>query len=230
MIRLWTAIDPRLRIAAAAVIIALVLPLAWYLGSPLFLNVTVNERFPDVAPAVAPTSAPTAIALATIVPAAMTKPSAGAVGSIAPTAMTAAMTEPTAGAMSSTAPPAVPAPAAPLALGSGQFTEVDSVHTGEGTATVYQLADGRRILRFEPFKVQNGPDLYVYLSGHPMPRSSAQLHEQGALEVARLKGNLGDQNYELPADLDLAQYRSVVIYCKRFSVIFSTAELVAPPQ
>lgn len=73
--------------------------------------------------------------------------------------------------------------------------------------------------------MQNGPDLYVYLSGHPMPRSSAQLHEQGAFEVARLKGNVGDQNYALPADLDLSTYRSVVIYCKRFGVVFSTAEL-----
>jgi 2-polyprenyl-6-methoxyphenol hydroxylase-like FAD-dependent oxidoreductase len=45
-------------------------------------------------------------------------------------------------------------------------------------------------------------------------------------EVARLKGNIGDQNYELPADLDLSQYRAVVIYCKRFSDIFSTAELL----
>ena len=58
-----------------------------------------------------------------------------------------------------------------------------------------------------------------------MPRSSAQLHEQGAFEVARLKGNVGDQNYALPADLDLSTYRSVVIYCKRFGVVFSTAEL-----
>jgi len=80
-------------------------------------------------------------------------------------------------------------------------------------------------LRFESFKVQNGPDLYVYLSGHPAPRSSNEVHAAGAYEVARLKGNIGDQNYDLPRDLDLSQYKSVVIYCKRFSHVFSTAEL-----
>ncbi len=43
--------------------------------------------------------------------------------------------------------------------------------------------------------------------------------------VARLKGNVGSQNYDLPADVDLSRFRSVVIYCKQFSVVFSSAEL-----
>ena len=102
---------------------------------------------------------------------------------------------------------------------------VDAIHTGAGTATIYQLPDGRRILRFEGFTVTNGPDLFVYLSGHPEPRSSGELHEIADIEIARLKGNVGDQNYELPADLDLAQFQSVVIYCKRFATVFSTATL-----
>jgi hypothetical protein len=73
--------------------------------------------------------------------------------------------------------------------------------------------------------VTNGPDLYVYLSGATAPRTSAELHALGAFEVAQLKGNVGSQNYELPRDLDVERFRSVVIYCRRFTTVFSTAEL-----
>jgi hypothetical protein len=69
----------------------------------------------------------------------------------------------------------------------------------------------------------------VYLSGHPAPRNRSQLHEGAAHEVAVLKGNQGSQNYELPAGLDLSKFRSAVIYCKRFSVVFATAELKSRP-
>ena len=113
-------------------------------------------------------------------------------------------------------------------LGSGQFGAVDAIHKGEGTATVFRLPDGQLVLRLENFRVTNGPDLYVYLSAHPAPREGRQLHEGPALEVARLKGNVGNQNYELPAGVGLTGLRSIVVYCKQFSVVFSTAEL-APP-
>ncbi len=114
----------------------------------------------------------------------------------------------------------------PVLLASGQFGAVDGVHKGQGSARVFRLSDGQRILRLEEFKVTNGPDLYVYLSGHAAPRNSGQLHEGGALEIGRLKGNIGNQNYALPADVDLSKFKSVVIYCKQFSVVFSTAELL----
>lgn len=117
----------------------------------------------------------------------------------------------------------------PVTLATGTFSGTDSVHRGEGTALLVRLADGRRFLRFESLKVTNGPDLYVYLSGHPSPRTSAQLHEGAAHQVAFLKGNQGNQNYELAADLDLSKFKSAVIYCKRFSVVFATAELKVRP-
>lgn len=113
----------------------------------------------------------------------------------------------------------------PVLLASGQFGAVDGLHKGQGSARLFRLSDGQRILRLEEFKVTNGPDLYVYLSGHAAPRNSGQLHDGGALEVGRLKGNIGNQNYALPADVDLSKFKSVVIYCKQFSVVFSTAEL-----
>ncbi len=115
---------------------------------------------------------------------------------------------------------------APVVLASGQFVEIDGLHKGEGKALVVVLPDGQRFLRFEDFKVTNGPDLYVYLSGHTAPRDKAQLHQGAAFEIGLLKGNIGNQNYALPADLDLSKFKSVAVYCKRFSVIFSTAALV----
>lgn len=110
-------------------------------------------------------------------------------------------------------------------LVSGSFTQVDSLHAGEGTAAIYRGEDGALLLRLENFSVTNGPDLFVALSGHPAPRSSAEAHSDGYLEVDRLKASQGGQNYSLPTDLDLSQYRSVLIYCRAFSVVFSTAEL-----
>jgi hypothetical protein len=108
----------------------------------------------------------------------------------------------------------------------GQFGVVDGIHKGEGTAAIVRLADGQWVLRLDDdFRVTNGPDLYVYLSSAPSPRSGTELRADGAFEVAQLKGNVGGQNYELPPDLDLGQFRSVVIYCRRFTTVFSTAEL-----
>jgi hypothetical protein len=114
---------------------------------------------------------------------------------------------------------------APRLLATGQFGMVDPLHKGEGTASIVTLADGQRVLRFEDFTVTNGPDLFVYLSGHPEPRNGGQVHENG-VELGRLKGNVGSQNYTLPADLDLSKVKSVVIYCKQFSFVFSTATLL----
>ena len=179
MLRSWTTIDDRLRLALFIIVAAVVLPVAWYLGSPLFLNRRVDEGFPP------------ARALA------QNRWSGGMRGS-----------------------------ATSVVLRRGAFGAIDLLHKGEGQAIIFQLPDGRRLLRFEHFRVQNGPDLYVYLSGHPAPQNSAEVHQAGAFEVARLKGNIGDQNYALPQDLDLSRFKSAVIYCKRFSHVFSTAELV----
>jgi hypothetical protein len=113
-------------------------------------------------------------------------------------------------------------------LAAGRFGVVDGIHKGEGSATIVRSADGQRVLRLDDdFRVTNGPDLYVYLSGANAPRSSGKLHSASAFEVAQLKGNVGGQNYALPADLDLSKFRSVVIYCRRFTTVFSTAELAS---
>jgi hypothetical protein len=109
-------------------------------------------------------------------------------------------------------------------LRTGMFGEIDAIHKGSGIAEIVSLPDGQRVLRLRDFQVTNGPDLYVYLSGHPAPRTGRDVHDGGA-ELGRLRGNVGNQQYELPPDIELAGIRSAVIYCKAFNVVFSTAEL-----
>ncbi len=105
----------------------------------------------------------------------------------------------------------------------GTFAGADDFHKGAGTATVYR-AGQTLILRLEAFTVTNGPDLYVLLTKHASPKTSRDV-DNGYLEVAKLKGNSGSQNYALPAGTSLSEYRAVVIYCKPFSVVFATATL-----
>jgi hypothetical protein len=110
-----------------------------------------------------------------------------------------------------------------LVLLQGSFYSV--AHVGSGEALLYQLADRSRILRLQNFSVENGPDLYVYLVPvDPVPSASGS-EIPGSYSLGRLKGNVGDQNYEIPADLDLSQYKSVVIWCQAFAVPFSAAPL-----
>jgi hypothetical protein len=108
-------------------------------------------------------------------------------------------------------------------LRAGQFTDIDSVHKGSGTGTIYELPDGNHIVRFEEFNVTNGPQLHVLLATAPEPTTSSELGEY--IDLGGLKGNMGNQNYEIPADVNLEQYQSVVIYCMPFHVVFSTATL-----
>lgn len=120
-----------------------------------------------------------------------------------------------------TAQPAITTPDQILAQGS--FYNL--IHIGSGQASIYQLTNGNRILRLENFSVENGPDLYVYLVPvDPVPNASGS-DIPGYLSLGALKGNVGDQNYEIPADVDLSQYKSVVIWCQAFAVPFSAAPL-----
>jgi hypothetical protein len=111
----------------------------------------------------------------------------------------------------------------PVVVLQGQFKDADSFHKGSGRASVYQLLDGSHLLRLEEFSVTNGPDLHVLLAGHPSPTGRDDLGEY--LDLGSLKGNMGNQNYEIPTDADLSQFKSIVIYCKPFHVVFSTATL-----
>ena len=197
IIQSWKQLSLFAKLGGAVALVALI-GFAFWTITPLFYSTRIDEEFPVAAKVVA---APTAMA--------------------EPSAMAEVMTEP-----SAMAEPTAEPTAEPQALAAGSFTRIDRLHSAEGSATIYRLADGKLVLRLENFTAQNGPDLYVGFSGHAIPRRNAELMDNGYLELGRLKASSGNQNYELPAGFDLGQFKSVTIYCRAFSVVFSTAELL----
>ena len=117
------------------------------------------------------------------------------------------------------------APAPPATLVAGNFHSV--AHETRGTATVLEL-DGRRVLRLTDFATSNGPDVRVYLVAAPDAADNETVTRAGFVELGKLKGNQGDQNYDVPATVDLGRYRAVTIWCARFGVNFATAPLTRP--
>jgi hypothetical protein len=113
--------------------------------------------------------------------------------------------------------------AVPAVLVQGGFRSLEHQTTGE--AIVSQLPDGSRVLRLENFETSNGPDLRVYLSAGSNDAAFGREYGKDFVELGVLKGNLGSQNYSVPAGIDLAKYRNAVIWCKRFSVGFGVATL-----
>jgi hypothetical protein len=101
---------------------------------------------------------------------------------------------------------------------AGTFVGVnDGIHNAEGQAKVINLSDGSNFLRLEDFRSTNGPDLYVYLS--------TDKGYSDFVNLGRLKGNIGDQNYKIPEGTDLSKYDTALIWCQAFSVLFGSAEL-----
>lgn len=111
----------------------------------------------------------------------------------------------------------------PAALAAGQFHSVS--HETKGTATIHDLGGGQRVLRLTDFATSNGPDVRVYLVAAADAKDNETVTKAGFVELGELKGNEGDQNYDVPADLDLTKYRAVTIWCHRFGVNFATAPL-----
>jgi hypothetical protein len=178
---------------ALAVLIGL--PIAYYLLSPLWINVRVDEAFPSALPT-------DMIAQAT-------------------QAMSTAMAEP-----DTMMEDGMPEEEEMTLLAQGSFYNL--FHLGSGQVLVYQIADGSRILRLQNFEVDNGPELHVYLFPNDPVSTSIGVEIPGSYDLGHLKGNIGDQNYEIPADLDLSQFKSVVIWCQPFKVTFIAAPLTAP--
>jgi hypothetical protein len=116
----------------------------------------------------------------------------------------------------------------PVVLAQGAF--ISHEHATTGTARVLRAPDGSRYLRLEDLDTSNGPLLKVWLTDAPVRAGSAgwRVFDDGRhIDLGPLKGNIGDQNYPLPADLDLATYRSVSIWCARFHVSFGAAALTS---
>ena len=124
-----------------------------------------------------------------------------------------------------TVPPGT-APTAPqvVTLAAGSFVPRGR-YSGDGTALVLNDGSEQRFLRFENFSTDNGPDLNVYLTTADANADSGAFDEE-FIDLGNLKGNIGDQNYEIPPDVDLARFDTVVVWCVRFSTPFTAADLV----
>jgi Electron transfer DM13 len=205
-------------IIVVIIIAAIAIPVGIYIVSPLFINTTVNEPLP--------TSSVTdlqkfqefmsmnseeervekGLQMATEEKNAILRGAAQTTGNT----VNENMTEAAATTLGQTS------------LFSGEFVGVnDGIHNAEGMAKVIQLDDASMILRLENFKATNGPDLYVYLA---TDNSASDF-----VNLGRLKGNIGNQNYDIPEGTDFSKYHTVLIWCQAFSVLFGSAEL-QPPQ
>jgi len=112
----------------------------------------------------------------------------------------------------------------PKLIFKGNFHGV--AHETKGIASIYELPDGKRVVRFTDFETSNGPDVRVYLIAAEDADDSETVKNAGFISLGSIKGNIGDQNYELPKDLDLSKYRALTIWCHRFGVNFGTAPLM----
>ncbi len=188
--------------AAVLLVVALAigLPSAWYLGSPLFIRTALNEPGPSVG---VPTESPAVSA------------------SPASPAASPAVAHPNGTPAGSSAPPTPgPTPTPPLAaVRSGTFTGADAFHFGSGTATLIETAPGVWSVRFANFSVRNGPDLFVYVS------TRAAGYTSGAIEVGRLRATDGNFNMDLPPGANPGGAASIVIWCRQFAVQFAVAPL-----
>ena len=103
---------------------------------------------------------------------------------------------------------------------------VDRSHPGSGLAKVLNDGTEQRFLHFEDFETDNGSDLFVYLTRADAGADAGAFGIEGDfVDLGRLKGNVGEQNYEIPIDVDLSEFDTVVVWCKRFSVAFTAADL-----
>lgn len=119
----------------------------------------------------------------------------------------------------------MPAQSDPVIVGQGKFKDADAIHKGSGDAKLYKLEAGSQLLRLENFNVTNSPALQVYLAEHPSPGSASAVSDGDYLDLGPLKGNIGNQNYPVPEGTEIADYKSAVIWCRLFSVLFSPALL-----
>ena len=211
------------------------LPVGWYLLSPLFITRAVDEPLPGATQDMRGTPAATMLddaqTAGTAMPATVDAEMAATLDARAMATDEMMAMEATAGMETAMAVPTAMVtepmptemPAEPMVLAQGAFYNI--AHEGQGTATIYDLPDGSRVLRLDDFEVLNGPELHVYLVPiDPVP-NTVGVEIEGALDLGLLKGNVGSQNYVVGPEVDLSLYASVVIWCQPFRVPFIAAAL-----
>jgi hypothetical protein len=215
-------------LGGALTFVALAL-LGWYLLSPLFRDDVVDEGFPVPAAAGAEVASAPPLQVGaepgemetagTNLPATERSETEEEIVTPAGDTARAGTATPVAEEMADE-PVAEAVATEPIVVSRGRFVDADNFHQGSGEAILYRLPDGSHVLRFENFQVTNGPDLRVLLS-----RAPGGSMGDDYIDLGPLKGNIGNQNYELPTGTDASQYQSVIIYCEPFHVVFATAAL-----
>ncbi len=197
----------------APLLVAVGVGLAYFQPWKLFVDTTVDEAAPvGAAPIqVAPTTTTT-----TTGPPTTSASTSGQPASAQPPTTTPSTTVPP---PLTVPPPTTVAPAPPP-----MFVSLD--HSTSGSLVLLEDADGRRFARIEDLATDQGPDVYVYLSTNPVD-GPEEAFDDDHVDLGGLQGNLGNQNYEIPAGTDLARYRSVVIWCDRFDSAFGAAPLAS---
>ncbi|MGV8881846.1 MAG: DM13 domain-containing protein [Rhodoglobus sp.] len=117
-------------------------------------------------------------------------------------------------------------PAGPLQLSAGELLSHE--HETSGTVRIIENPDGTRTLALENLSTSNGPDVHVWLSAAPVVAGYDGRFLAGDpahVDLGLIKGNLGNQIYDIPADVDLGQFPSVYLWCEQFSVSFGAAAL-----
>ena len=114
------------------------------------------------------------------------------------------------------APPAEAGDTAATKRAEGAFEGIG--HSAQGMVGLYEVADGSAVVRLEDVEIQNGPDLFVYLVPEP-----GQIDDTGGVNLGRLKGNIGSSNYPVPAEVNVEDFSTVLIWCRAFSTPFANA-------
>ena len=190
---------PRLLLMIVATGLVVLSILAWYFQPwRLFTNTTVSEALPTAGTEISAEQIPS---------------------------KTSPATSSTRSNLSENSDPDLPVEF-PLVLREGSF--ISHEHQTSGKLLILELENGDRILRIENLDTSDGPDLEIWLSDAPVIQGidGWRVFDDGNyLSLGKLKGNLGDQNYEIPAEVDLEDFSSVSIWCVRFAVSFGAAEL-----
>ena len=114
-------------------------------------------------------------------------------------------------------------PPAVLELASGDLRTLE--HATTGLVRIVELEDGSRFVRLEDLDTSDGPDLRVYLTDQPLSDDWGVWDDGRHVDLGALKGNVGDSNYRIPEHVDLSEFRTAVIWCRRFTVGFAVAPI-----
>ena len=248
VLRFLLGLSTRVKITIALLVVAMgIFAIAYFEPHKLFIDEEVNEDFP-VPVAVATTTAipeatPVTEAPTTTFPPATTttldaaetsqaenrergfSPASEEEKEQSPATTTSTTASPT---TTTTVPPTTTTtteavPEGPVLLSSSEWISLG--HPGTGTVLVYRQPDGSHVIRFEDLAVSNGPDLLVILSASPLVDDQNAYSEVEYVSLGDLKGNKGNQNYEVPADVNIGDYQTVAIWCRRFNYTFNAADI-----